>query len=545
LGGLCWLLSDVQTSLFPSTLLVMDSMKAPKSSQGDSPSCCDEEGTREAVNDLGFADHETKGEVARTKRFVEGSDEVDSKRSFRSNEIKHLSSEDRCTSEDLRAMGNDPKSHDERRLQSVPVAMALSRQAQLALPGAFRVYPFGSGRPEPFANNDSDFLQMDSVVTVADSHVILDATLADGDGSAPIQEATRVDPDQLNRSLVLRRRAIAVIALLALTCLAGIVIGVISSKNGTESAEYQDVTFQQFRDTRLPVDSLHRSEDNPHSPQARALSWLEESLDGSALVSWRMTQRYALAVVYFALQGEGWINNAGWMRDAEECSWWSMRGGCCDGIGRYISLTQTNNNVTGSIPPEIGLLTDLVTVDLSENEVVGQIPTSIGILKQLKEISLDRNFLSGSIPTEIGFLLNLTSLQMERNELRGSIPSQIGMLTKLNKLIVSSNLLTGVIPPQAGFLADLENLSLDANNLNGTIPTSLASLSSLKVVQLDSNLLSGTIPTQVSLFQSVYVLSLASNKITGPIPSELGTMASLGELYLHRTFVSGTIPPEL
>jgi hypothetical protein len=497
---------------------------------------------------LGFADHEAQGAVGRTKRFVEGSDEVDSKRSFRSNQIKQLSSEDRSTSEDQRAMGNDPKSHDERRLQSVPVAMALSRQAQLALPGAFRVYPFGSVRPEPFVNNDSEFLQMDSVVTVTDNHVILDATLADGDGvpSEPIQEATRVDPDQLNRSLVLRRRAIAVIALLALTCLAGIVIGVLSSKkNGTESAEYQDVTFQQFRDTRLPDDSLHRSEDSPHSPQARALSWLEESLGGSTLVSWRMTQRYALAVVYFALRGEGWINNAGWMRDAEECSWWSMRGGCCDGIGRYIRLTLTNNNVTGSIPPEIGLLTDLVTVDLSENEVVGQIPTNIGILAQLQEISFDRNLIKGSIPTEIGFLLNLTFLQMERNELIGSIPSQIGMLTKLNKLIVSSNLLTGAIPPQVGFLADVENLSLDANNLNGTIPTSLGSLSSLKVVQLDSNLLSGTIPTQVSLLQSVYGLSLASNKITGPLPSEMGKMASLGELYLHRTFVSGTIPPEL
>ncbi len=62
------------------------------------------------------------------------------------------------------------------------------------------------------------------------------------------------------------------------------------------------------------------------------------------------------------------------------------------------------------------------------------------------ELSLYNNQLTGSIPPEIGNLTNLTYLFLENNQLTGSIPSEIGSLTNLVRLYLGDNQLTGEIP---------------------------------------------------------------------------------------------------
>jgi hypothetical protein len=61
-------------------------------------------------------------------------------------------------------------------------------------------------------------------------------------------------------------------------------------------------------------------------------------------------------------------------------------------------------------------------------------------------LSLGSNQLTGSIPPEIGNLTNLTELYLFNNQLTGSIPSEIGNLTNLTKLMLSDNQLSGEIP---------------------------------------------------------------------------------------------------
>jgi len=61
-------------------------------------------------------------------------------------------------------------------------------------------------------------------------------------------------------------------------------------------------------------------------------------------------------------------------------------------------------------------------------------------------LDLGYNQLTGSIPPEIGNLTNLNYLDLGGNQLTGEIPSEIGNLTNLNYLILNDNLLTGVIP---------------------------------------------------------------------------------------------------
>ena len=99
--------------------------------------------------------------------------------------------------------------------------------------------------------------------------------------------------------------------------------------------------------------------------------------------------------------------------------------------GRVTNIHLTGNNLTGSIPPEIGNLSQLVHLGLDGNELSGSIPPEIGNLSLLAQLLLDGNELSGSIPTQIGNLTNLQILKLDGNELSGSIPTEIGSLTKL------------------------------------------------------------------------------------------------------------------
>ena len=73
-------------------------------------------------------------------------------------------------------------------------------------------------------------------------------------------------------------------------------------------------------------------------------------------------------------------------------------------------------------------------------------------------LDLYNNQLTGSIPPEIGNLTNLTYLNLGDNQLTGSIPSEIGNLTNLTSLILSGNQLTGGIPE------NICDLNIDWNN---------------------------------------------------------------------------------
>ena len=84
-----------------------------------------------------------------------------------------------------------------------------------------------------------------------------------------------------------------------------------------------------------------------------------------------------------------------------------------------------NNQLTGSIPPEIGNLTNLTHLTIIETQLTGEIPSEIGNLTNLTELYLYNNQLTGEIPSEIGNLTNLTHLGLRYNQLTGEIPESI------------------------------------------------------------------------------------------------------------------------
>jgi len=175
----------------------------------------------------------------------------------------------------------------------------------------------------------------------------------------------------------------------------------------------------------------------------------------------------------------------------------------------------------------------------------GTIPTEIGIISDLKYLTLLSYYLTGTIPSEIGLLSDLTSLNLFFNDLTGTVPTEIGLMSSLTRLHFSSNALTGTIPSQLGLISGLESLSLSSNSFIGSMPSELGLLSNLEVLFLHENALTGILATEVGLMSNLTVFGLRQNVLTGPIPSEIGLLSSARYLKFSNNDLSGTVPSEI
>ena len=274
----------------------------------------------------------------------------------------------------------------------------------------------------------------------------------------------------------------------------------------------------------------------------KALFLLLISLAGASYAQVTQNERDALVALYNSTDGANWTDNTGWLGAAgTECSWFGI--GCSNGHVEYLDLA--DNTLSGSIPTQLGNLTNLTSLSLDNNILSGSIPTELGNLTNLTILYLDDNSLSGSIPSELGNLTNLTGLYLFSNSLSGSIPSELGNLTDLTFLWLNNNTLSGSIPIELGNLTKLTSLFLHNNSLSGSIPTQLGNLTNLISLYLFDNSLSGSIPTQLGNLKNLTSLYLFDNSLSGSIPIELGNLTNLTKLNLSFNSLSGSIPFEL
>ena len=250
----------------------------------------------------------------------------------------------------------------------------------------------------------------------------------------------------------------------------------------------------------------------------------------------------ALEALYQDTDGDNWTNNRNWLSNAQLDSW---HGVTTDRNGRVVELDLSENELNGTIPSELGSLTNLERLKLSKNQLRGPIPPELGNLSNLKFLDLYENRLSGPIPPELGDLSNLEALALFKNNLRGTIPSDLANLNNLGWLLLWGNQLNGSIPSELGRLTNLEWLYLSENRLSGTIPTELGNLINLERLFLWGNQLSGTIPSELGYLTDLTILALSDNRLSGAIPPELGNLINLEALGLWGNELSGTVPPEL
>ncbi|GMH01837.1 hypothetical protein Nepgr_003676 [Nepenthes gracilis] len=133
-----------------------------------------------------------------------------------------------------------------------------------------------------------------------------------------------------------------------------------------------------------------------------------------------------------------------WDRNAvDPCSWAMVT---CSPDNLVIGLGTPSQNLSGTLSPSIGNLTNLQIVLLQNNNLTGPIPAQIGRLTELQTLDLSNNLFTGEIPTSLSHLISLQYLRLNNNSLSGAIPFSLADKTQLAFMDLSYNNLSGPVP---------------------------------------------------------------------------------------------------
>jgi Leucine-rich repeat (LRR) protein len=332
----------------------------------------------------------------------------------------------------------------------------------------------------------------------------------------------------------------------------------------------------------LPEITLAAIENDPTSPQALAYQYMLGDPNLSDYSDARAQQRFALATLFYATNGDGWVMSqkeepAGTTSPAvasvvnkqpqapsttttlsylsysvNECDWMPSltRQETCNGQDQYLALYLPSSNLQGSLPVEVPLLLSPATLErihLNDNILTGYIPTEMASLTQLRYLDLSLNQMGGSLPSELGACSQLTGLALHWNaQLAQSLPTELGLLTSLQQLWIFGTTVSGVIPSELGLLSELRGLLLQENKLQGQIPRELMTSRKLEELRLESNQLTGPIPEDVGLLRdTLALLVLSDNALTSTIPTTMGLLSLLEKLKLDQNSLQGPIPVEI
>ena len=165
-------------------------------------------------------------------------------------------------------------------------------------------------------------------------------------------------------------------------------------------------------------------------------------------------ERNALIAIYNATNGDSWTNNKNWCTDADISTWYGVR--VVD--GHVTDLDLYNNNLSGTLPKEIGEL------------------------KKLGYLQMSYNNLTGELPKEFYSLTNLNTVYLQENKIGGSLLEEIRQLTKLNTFVFSNNQFEGTIPVGLSYLVGLTQFQPMLNRLSGQIPSEIMKMPNWDVV---------------------------------------------------------------
>jgi hypothetical protein len=225
-------------------------------------------------------------------------------------------------------------------------------------------------------------------------NVIMDEDLTEHPRTPELVEATRLND---KKTICQHRKTIFAMGLAVFAIILSIVVvfGVERSDDKEKAPqtlppneiEVGNTTESFVRDV-LP-DFTQAALEDPTSDQSLALAWLWKDPNAtSRLPNFRRVQRFALATTLFAVTNsiDEYIEQTNWLTEEHECTWLTNDAPTtvCQNE-EFQSLGLSEFYLDGTIPPEIGLLTKLVSIDISDNSIFGTLPSELGHLSRMSQ----------------------------------------------------------------------------------------------------------------------------------------------------------------
>ncbi|TPX64808.1 hypothetical protein CcCBS67573_g08303 [Chytriomyces confervae] len=197
---------------------------------------------------------------------------------------------------------------------------------------------------------------------------------------------------------------------------------------------------------------------------------------------------------------------------------------CVNGRVTAIDASSVRRSVSGSLPENIGALTELTSLRLPYQTITGFIPESIGLLTKLSTIDLGANLLKGPLPSSIANLTTLENLSLGGNTFNSKLPEKLP--SSLTTLDIRDGGMLGTIPDYSNLVSSV-SISLDVNQLEGRLPAYLGNLPQLIFLRLGENQISGTIPTEFGNLLPSASIQLQKNRLEGTVPPAIAKYVNL------------------
>ena len=158
----------------------------------------------------------------------------------------------------------------------------------------------------------------------------------------------------------------------------------------------------------------------------------------------------------------------------DECEWGGLE---CNKKQCVIAIMKQNQQMSGTIPSELGYLSCLRILDMDDNNIFGTIPDMFASLKNLRTIDIDTNQIEGKIPPSLLGLQNLVVLDMNDNQFTGTLSTQkIANLKSLEFFQIDNNHFTGTFPSTIGQLNNLHVFTATGLDMVGSMPDEVCQL---------------------------------------------------------------------
>ncbi|PRP82071.1 putative leucine-rich repeat receptor-like protein kinase [Planoprotostelium fungivorum] len=211
-------------------------------------------------------------------------------------------------------------------------------------------------------------------------------------------------------------------------------------------------------------------------------------------------------------------------------------------LPNLLSLTMTNNLLTGTIPPSIGQMKNLALFHVSGNSMNGNLPDTWDQMSSLVEIGLYANNFTGEIPPSIYRSTKLEVLYMNNNRFTGTISPDIKNLEHMMFLVLGYNLFTGNIPEELYNCTAMIQLNVVSNQFTGRLSSRASQMTDLASLQIGQNKFEGDIPDVFGRMSGMRVLDLSYNQFTGGFPQSIAGLTQILQIKMNDNQLSGPMP---